>query len=116
MAPSTQIEAFLSHFKLKLGIWGLVFRSDRGKNTQTLLDLELSVAQVKELLRELEVEDYSGGPFEEKLYGNAEMWVFGKEVKAIEIYIKISMGMPSAEVICISFHQAEHPMVYPYKK
>ena len=116
MASPEQIEEFLSNFKVKFGIWGLIFRSDRGKNTQTLLDLELSVMQVKEHLEELQLEDYSEGPFEEKLYGNAEMWIFGKEIKATDIYIKISMGMPSSEVLCISFHQAEHPLTYPYKK
>lgn len=115
MASIEQIEEFLTNFKVKLEIWGLIFRSDRGKNTQTLIDLEMSVLQVKEILHELELEDFSEGPYEEKLYGNAEMWVFGKEVKSAEIYIKISMGMSSAQVICISFHKAEHPMIYPYK-
>lgn len=86
------------------------------ENTQTLLDLELSVVQVKEILKQLVVEDYSAGPLEEKLYGNADMWVFGKEVKSVEIYIKITMGMPSAQVLCISFHMAEYPMTNPYKK
>jgi len=72
--------------------------------------------QVKKILRELEVEDYSEGPLEEKLYANPEMWVFGKEVKTVEVYIKISLGLPSAEVICISFHKAEFSISYPYKK
>jgi len=53
---------------------------------------------------------------EEKLYGGAEMWVFGKVVKSFEIYIKISLGMSSTQVICISFHKAEYPMTYPFKK
>jgi hypothetical protein len=116
MASKNDVEIYLSNFKVKLDIWGLLFRSDRGKNAQTLLDLELSVLQVKEILRQLETEDYSEGPFEEKLYGNAEMWIFGKDVKNVEVYIKISMGMPSAQVLCISFHTAEHPMAYPFKK
>ena len=116
MASTDQVEIFLSNFKVKLGIWGLLFRSDRGKNTQTLLDLELSVLQVKEILKGLETEDYSEGPYEEKLYANPEMWVFGKEIKATEIYIKISIGMSSDKVLCISFHKAEYPMDYPHKK
>jgi hypothetical protein len=44
-----------------------------------------------------------------------EMWVFGKEINKHEIYIKITMGQPNQSVICISFHIAEHPMIYPLK-
>ena len=43
------------------------------------------------------------------------MWVFGKEVKNREVYIKISMGKANEETICISFHIAEHQIMYPFK-
>ena len=33
-----------------------------------------------------------------------------------ETYIKITMGKPNLKTICISFHQAEHPMDYPLKQ
>jgi len=45
MTSSEQIEEFLANFKVKLNIWGLVFRGDRAKNTQALLVLELSVKE-----------------------------------------------------------------------
>jgi hypothetical protein len=41
------------------------------------------------------------------------MWVFGKIVRAQEIYIKITMGIAGGSAICISFHIAEFPMKYP---
>lgn len=63
----------------------------------------------------LEVKDYSKGPMEEKLYGGADMWVFGKTVKKKEVYIKITIGAMSNSVICISFHLAQHKMNYPLK-
>ena len=44
------------------------------------------------------------------------MWVFGKDVKGIETYIKITVGKPNMKTICISFHRAEHPMAYPLKE
>jgi len=47
--------------------------------------------------------------------GILPMWVFGKEVKKKEVYIKISMGIENTNAICISFHIAEYPMKYPYK-
>lgn len=50
------------------------------------------------------------------------MWVFGKDVKDREVYIKLQIieaiqqnGMKS-QTICISFHIAEHPLVYPFKE
>jgi hypothetical protein len=42
------------------------------------------------------------------------MWVFGKDVKGQEVYIKITLGKGSS-ALCISFHIAEHPMNYPFK-
>lgn len=44
------------------------------------------------------------------------MWVFGKDYDGTELYIKISLGAPGSKTICISFHEAEHPLSYPFKK
>jgi hypothetical protein len=52
----------------------------------------------------------------EDFHGSKQMWVFGKEVKQREVYIKITMGFPGTSTICISFHISEHPMKYPFKK
>jgi hypothetical protein len=116
MANQDEIKAFLQDFHIKMNIWGIVFRDDRGKNSQTLLDLEITRDQRNKVLKALVVEDYSEGPLPEKLYCGADMWVFGKIVKGEEIYIKITMGTAGAKTICISFHIAEHPMNYPQKQ
>lgn len=42
MATSGEVQTFLRDFKVKLGIWGVVFRDDRGKNAQALLNLEIT--------------------------------------------------------------------------
>jgi hypothetical protein len=115
MEQTVQIALFLDNFKVKLGIWGVIFRNDRQKNTQTLADLEISVNDVKEVLADLAIEDYSEGPLPEIFYGGSEMWVFGKLVKRHEIYIKITLGLPGNPTICISFHVAEFPMTYPLR-
>jgi hypothetical protein len=47
--------------------------------------------------------------------GILPMWVFGKEVRGKEIYIKMSMGNENNPAICISFHIAEFSINYPYK-
>jgi hypothetical protein len=116
MATEQEVETFLKDFKVKMKIWDVVFRDDRGKNTQALADLELRPVERIKILENIKSVDYSEGPLEEKLYGGSKMWVFGKEVKQHEVYIKISIGFTNASVICISFHPAEHLMKYPFKK
>src|SRR5882762_3327708 len=110
MKSKNEIKAFLKDFYIKMDIWGIIVRDDRGKNTQTLLDLEITKDYRNKILKSLIEEDYSDGPLDEKLHGGADMWVFGKLVKGKEIYIKISMGVAGAKVICISFHIAAHKM------
>ena len=115
VALKDDVESFLKDFKYKLGFWGLLFRSDRSKNFKTLLSLEISVNDIKKILRELKTEDYSEGPSKEILYRGSDMWVFGKTVRKKEIYIKITMGSLNHKMICISFHFAEKKMKYPLK-
>lgn len=115
MATSEEVHSFLQDFKIKLGIWGVVFRDDRGKNAQALLNLEITPVFREKILKELQTTDYYEGPKKENLYSGADMWVFGKTIKGQEVYIKITLGFSGAQVICISFHVAEHPMDYPLK-
>jgi hypothetical protein len=116
MPTETEIASFLKNFKEKMKFWDVLFRDERGKNTQALVDLELRPIERKAILEELQTRDYSEGPLEEKLYGGADMWVFGKVIKKREVYIKITMGAMGTSVICISFHLAQHKMNYPLKQ
>ncbi len=93
----------------------MLYRDDRGKNAQALLDLELRPVERTKIIKTLEINDYSEGPLEEALYGGSPMWVFGKTVKNTEVYIKITLGNENNRTICISFHIAEHPLTYPFK-
>lgn len=115
MATKEEVQAFLQNFKAKLSIWGVVFRDERGKNFQTLLALEITPKYRESILNELQALDYCQGPIEEKLYGGSDMWVFGKTIKKTEIYIKITLGLQGKQVICISFHEAEKALIYPFK-
>jgi len=110
------VQQFLNEFFVKYKVFGILFRDHRQKNSKTLLSLEITPNQRREIIESLQVEDYSKGPLDDSLYGIASMWVFGKIVKGTEVYIKISMGAFGAQVICISFHDAEHAMEYPFKK
>jgi hypothetical protein len=115
MSTGTEVASFLKDFKEKMKFWDVLFRDDRGKNAQALVELELRPTDRKAILETLETKDYSEGPLEEKLYGGADMWVFGKTIRNKEVYIKITMGVRGSSVICISFHLAQHKMIYPLK-
>jgi hypothetical protein len=115
MASREEVQAFLRDFRAKLSVFEILFRDERGKNSRALLELEITPASRRKVIEELEAGDYSEGPLEDTLYNVAPMWVFGRTVKKQEVYIKVSMGRPGSNVICISFHLAEKPMVYPFK-
>jgi len=114
MASIEEVERFLMEFKVKMGIWDVLFKH-REKNIQTLADLDITPIYRKQILEELENHDYSEGPIPDSMMNGADMWVFGKFIKNKEVYIKITMGNSNLSVVCISFHLAEHPMNYPLK-
>ena len=96
-------------------IFGIIYRDDRGKNQKALEILEIVPSYRKVVIENLNVENYVQGPVIDELNKLGEMWVFGKDVKGQEVYIKIMLGGEGCQTICISFHIAEHPLVYPFK-
>ena len=114
MSLESGVSRFLSTFKTNFNVFGILYL-DRDKNAQALLDFDIVATERDRLIREIEIEDYSEGPKEEKIYNKVEYWVFGKKVKSQEVYIKISLGNFGSTVICISFHIAEQPMIYPFR-
>lgn len=106
------VEAFLHQFKPKMDIWGIFFLN-RGKNLDAAIRLNLRETERKEILRDLIPEDYVETINDALSYG--EMWVFGRDFNETELYIKISLGQPDSKTICISFHEAEYPVIYAYK-
>lgn len=116
MITKEDVQSFLNQFNAKMEIFDIYFRDDREKNLQTLKELELIPTARKVIIENLLPEDYVQGPIIDELYNLGEMWVFGKDIKNREIYIKIQIGMANTQTICISFHIAEHPLKYPFKK
>lgn len=115
MITKEQVEDFLKSLKEKIKVFDIIFRDDRGKNLQTLATLEITPTYRKEVVLSIEPEDYVEGPIVDTLNKMGEMWVFGRNVKKQEVYIKIMPGRPNSSTICISFHIAEHPLNYPFK-
>lgn len=92
MITRIKVEQHLKEIKLKMDIFGILFFDHRGKNQQFLLDQEIAPLKRKEIIRRLKVEDYVDGPLEEQMHNLPEMWVFGKQWKETEIYIKSALA------------------------
>ncbi|MBK9059813.1 MAG: type II toxin-antitoxin system MqsR family toxin [Flavobacteriales bacterium] len=68
----------------------------------------------KAVLNELTMKDFSEGPMKDALNSGPDLWVFGKEVKEHEVYIKVTLGMQKeGPVLCISFHPSKQPTKFP---
>jgi len=115
MTTESEVRQFLNEFHQKLQVFEILFWDERGKNQKALAQLEITRIKRRQLIEQLEKQDYCEGPLEDKLYGMTSLWVFGKKVNQMEVYIKISKGWSGSQVICISFHVAEKPMIYPFK-
>ena len=115
MISISEVETFLNQFQTKMKIFGIIYRDDRGKNQKALEELEIIPSYRKVIIESLKSEDYVEGPIIDPLNKLGEMWVFGKDIKGKEVYIKIMLGGVNCQTICISFHIAEHPLSYPFK-
>jgi ribosomal protein S9 len=115
MITKKEVESFLNELHTKMKIFGILFRDERGKNQATLQELEIVPSYRTIVIKNLCVEDYVQGPVVDELNRLGEMWVFGKDVKGREIYIKVMISGVTSQTICISFHIAEHPLIYPFK-
>lgn len=116
MVTIEEVKSFLEQFNIKTQVFGIRFRDDRPKNRVALLQLEITPLQREMIVKNLQEQDYVEGPVVDVLNKEGEMWVFGKDVKGREVYIKITLGYENGQTICISFHLAEHPLEYPFKQ
>lgn len=107
-----EVEEFLREFRPKFSVWGIIFLH-RQKNEEALRALGITPVAREEIIKKIERDDYSHSVIDESSFG--DMWVFGKDYDGTELYIKISLGAPGSNTICISFHEAEHPLGYPFK-
>ena len=115
MISKEDVQNFLNQFHEKMKIFGIIYRDDRGKNQKTLEELDIVPLYRRVVIENLVVDDYVQGPVVDELNKLDEMWVFGKDVKGREVYIKIMIGGVGRQTICISFHIAEFPLSYPFK-
>ena len=72
-ATKEDVQRFLNQMKEKIKVFGIMYRDDRGKNAQALINLEITPKYRDSVIINLEVEDYSEGPVIDTLYRCGEM-------------------------------------------
>lgn len=109
------IENFLVDFIEKMKVFDIVFEN-RDKNSEALFELDITPLQRIEYIQKLKLENYVSGPNKDTNDSRRpDFWEFAIKVKNKPVYIKINMGFPNKQVICISFHIAERKIIYPLK-
>ncbi len=72
----------------------------------------------KAVIEGLVAVDYCEGPIENwsPAPHGGDLWVFGKHIKGEPYYIKMQIGHTNKSAICVSFHPAEHKLLFPFKR
>ena len=116
MPDRNAIRNFLLEMKMSLEFRPLVF-VDRNKNLESLSQLGILQTEVARVLKQITVSDYCDGPVNDDKGRNKQWWVFGPEHGGKVLYIKVcltSLKNGSTQVECVSFHEAERAMHYPF--
>lgn len=106
------VEKFLNQFLPKMKVFGIIFLN-RDKNEEGLKMLGIVPSARKEIIKSITSDDYIETILDRFSYG--DMWVFGKDYNDTNLYVKIALGRPGSNTICISFHTAEYPLNYAFK-
>lgn len=77
-------------------------------------ELGLTLDQAKSEIRKLKYTDYYEGPSLDHNGDGTEVWVFGKLIEGVMVYIKLKIAQDGF-CKCISFKRAERPMRLPYR-
>ena len=107
-----KVQSFLLEFKKiasEKGIW----LAPRPDSLETLRYLRFTKKNLKEIILNLSATDYYQGPQPDHTE-KGEVWVFGKDLDGIEVYIKLKI-VNEEMVKCLSFHIPVHPLSYPLR-
>lgn len=116
IASESQVSSFLKELKMIATSGSGLYIVPRPETNVTIINLGLTKKTVEIEILSLSTINYSSGPTKDR-DRPGELWIFGKEINGYEIYIKLKIfeinGMKIAK--CISFHEAEFPLSYPFQ-
>ena len=107
------VKNFLNSLNVKIDIYGMVF-ADRQRCQETMRMLGINESGAKNIVKTLDATDFSKY-FDDVSQWGCDLWAFGKDINGEEIYIKIGLGLPNRQTICVSFHKSDFPINYPFK-
>ena len=111
-----EIRDFLVEFKKIMTKGRGLDLVNRRENIDTLAKMGLTKKNLIEEIMTLSVKNYCQGP-EPDRDRPGDIWVFGKHIGGGEIYIKLKIAQVGKEMVakCLSFHEANFPLCYPYR-
>lgn len=112
-----QVTKFLKAFKGAADVSTITYYRNQ-KNLDVFTVLGISQYHRTEYILGLKPSHYAQGPLEDDKGRESSWWIFGTEIEGREIYIKIqiSSSRRGPKPICMSFHIADHPLSYPFRK
>ena len=114
MATRQQVVLFLHLAKMAAAARFIFVR--RRENLETLAQLGITRRHAENPVFGLTPADYSSGPSPDRNNPGLEIRVFGLRVRGSEVYVKIQViADPPERCVCISFHESERPMHYPFR-
>ncbi|MDR1087925.1 MAG: type II toxin-antitoxin system MqsR family toxin [Coriobacteriales bacterium] len=114
MTDRRRVEFFLAYMKRHASERFILI--NRAKNKGAIQRLGLSIETVKKIVLKLHVGNYSKGPLRDESGKHNDVWVFGTSYEETDLYIKFSVTKTDGEtgVVCVSFHEAERELDFPY--
>jgi len=77
---------------------------NREKNRDFILKYGLLIEDIKNIILDLEIDDYYKGPEKDEAGFEGEIWIFTPNFQKTKLYIKIRLENNTL-VICISIHE-----------
>ena len=119
-----EVEIYINEVKQSVNA-GRYQISNRSKNQKLFIDYVLSEDKCKEIILSFSTQDFSVAVNNDHPDHPEEiLYIFGKDVKLlprfggdlkiVALYIKFNK-LPHKYVVVISFHEQDHPLVYPFK-
>lgn len=111
-----EVRRFLKRYKRIAAERG-IYVVDRDKTDQTLIKLGFTRRNCRDEILSLSVLDYCSGP-DPDFSRQGYLWIFGKIINSMEIYIKLKIvqGEHTDSAISLSFHAADEPLSYPFRE
>ncbi|KXG78867.1 MAG: hypothetical protein PWP45_611 [Tepidanaerobacteraceae bacterium] len=85
------------------------------KTSKFMRQYNITSRIIYEELLKLDITNYSYTDYDDNPRYNGEtVWIFGQIFEDIEVYIKLKIRDGRRTVVCLSFHEAEYDLDYPY--